>query len=216
MKPSEKRPTVVAITGASGCILGFKLTEALLRMQEPVELVISGHSFQVIWEEMNLQVPPGAGQEEVILNTLGLNDDVHRPLLRCFGNKQFGAPSASGTHLTRGMVVIPCSMTTLGKLASGVTDNLVARAADVTLKERRPLILVPRESPFNRIHLENMLRLDQAGALIIPPVLSFYQSAFQSLDGQIRYTLCKVLDHLGLYEHGLVPRWGENEAPEAG
>lgn len=208
MTPEPKRPTVVAITGASGCILGFKLVAKLLRLEEPVQLVISSHSFQVIFEEMNLTVPNGSGQEDVILQTLGLDKATYGPLLTCFGNKQFGAAPASGTHLTRGMVVIPCSMTTLGKIASGVSDNLVARAADVTLKERRPLILVPRESPLNQIHLENLLKLNQMGSIVIPPVLSFYQHAFNSIDGQINYTLGKVLDHLGLTHHNLFPRWG--------
>jgi flavin prenyltransferase len=209
MESPRKYPTVVAITGASGSILGFELVRHLLTMGEPVELIISSHSFQVISEEMNLTLPGSTGQEETILDYLKLDKARCGPLLQCFSNKNIGAPSASGTHLTRGMVIIPCSMTTLGKVACGISDNLVARAADVALKERRKVIVVPRESPFNQVHLENMLRLHQAGAVIIPPVLSFYQEAFQTLEGQINYTLGKVLDHLGLTEHGLFPRWGE-------
>lgn len=208
MNHPSKRPTVVAVTGATGSILGFNLVKTLIQMGEPVELIISSHSYQVILEEMKLTLPTGGEQKQVILQHLGLSEVPHGTLLTCYSNKQLGAPAASGTHLTRGMVIIPCSMATLGKLASGVSDNLVTRAADVTLKERRKLIIVPRESPFNRIHLENMLKLDQAGAVIVPPVLSFYQEAFNSLEGQINYTLGKVLDHLDLTHHNLFPRWG--------
>jgi 4-hydroxy-3-polyprenylbenzoate decarboxylase len=201
-------PTVVAITGASGSILGFRLVHALLQMDQPVHLIVSSRSYPVIHEEMALTLPVSPEQQAVtVLTHLGLDLGRYTPMLTCYANTHLGAPPASGTYLTRGMVVIPCSMTTLGKLASGVSDNLATRAADVTLKERRPLILLPRESPLNRIHLGNMLRLDEAGALILPPVLSFYQTAFQSLDGQIHYTLGKVLDHLGLTGHLLSPRY---------
>lgn len=204
---TSKRPTIVAITGASGSILGFELVKALLQLEEPVGLIVSSHSFPVISQEMLLTLPNAAGQEEAVLNYLGLPIDHYKPLLRCFSNKQLGAAPASGTYLTRGMVIIPCSMATLGKVAGGISDNLVTRSADVTLKERRKLILVPRESPFNQIHLENMTRLTQYGALVIPPVLCFYQEMFQTIDGQIRYTIGKVLDHLGLTHHTLFPRW---------
>jgi flavin prenyltransferase len=203
-----KLPTIVAISGATGSILGFRLVKVLLEMGESVEFIISSHSYQVIWEEMSLSLSPNTSQKEAILKYLELEDPKYDALLRCHSNKNIGAAPASGTYLTRGMVIIPCSMTTLGKLASGISDNLVTRAADVTLKERRPLLVVPRESPLNQIHIENMLKIHQAGATVIPPVLSFYQEAFLSLDGQINYTLGKVLDHLGLYHHGLFPRWG--------
>ncbi len=208
MDTLTQHPTIVAITGATGSILGFRLVKALLELGEPTGLIISGHSYQVILEEMKLTLPPGSEQKESILNYLNLTDLKYKNLLQCYSNKQLGAPPASGTYLTRGMVIIPCSMATLGKMASGISDNLVTRAADVTIKEARKLIVVPRESPFNQIHLENMLRLNQAGALMIPPVLSFYQEAFKSLDGQINYTIGKILDHLGLPHHGLFPRWG--------
>ncbi len=207
MNSSEKLPTVVGITGATGSILGFRLVKALLQLDEPVDLVISSSSYPVITQEMSLSLPGPAEQRDAILEYLELDVSRYQDWLTCHSNKQLGASPASGTYLTRGMVVIPCSMTTLGKMASGVSDNLVCRAADVTLKERRPLIVIPRESPFNLIHLENMTRLHQAGGVILPPVLSFYQEAFNSIDGQINYTIGKVLDHLGLTEHGLFPRW---------
>jgi flavin prenyltransferase len=201
--------TVIGITGASGSILGFELAKSILKLQQPVDMIITSQSFPVIHQELDM--PLGEKPEEKILDYFGLPHETHRHLIQCHGIKNFYAPPASGTYLTRGMVVIPCSMTTLGKMASGVTDNLVARAADVTLKERRKLIIVPRESPFNQIHLENMLRLNNAGALILPPMLSFYQEAFDTLEGQVAYTVGKVMDHLGLTEHNLYPRWGSPE-----
>ena len=205
----NKRPVVVAITGATGSVLGFALVKALLELEETVELIVSEKSYQVIFEEMSLPLPKNMeSQKAAVLSYLGLEPDAVGDSLTCYQNQQLGAPAASGTYLTRGMVVIPCSMATLGKLATGISDNLVTRAADVTLKERRPLIVIPRESPFNRIHLENMLRLNDAGALILPPVLSFYQPVFQSIEGQIAYTVGKVLDHLGLTQHDAYPRWG--------
>lgn len=206
---TNKRPVVVAITGATGSVLGFALVKALLELEETVELIVSEKSYQVIFEEMSLPLPKNMdSQKAAVLSYLGLDPNTVGDSLTCYQNQQLGAPSASGTYLTRGMVVIPCSMATLGKLATGISDNLVTRAADVTLKERRPLIVIPRESPFNRIHLENMLRLNDAGALILPPVLSFYQPVFQSIEGQIAYTVGKVLDHLGLTQHDAYPRWG--------
>lgn len=209
MDQPEESPVVVAITGASGSILGFTLVKVLLQLFVPVELIVSSHSFQVIAEEMQLTLPSGGeGQQEAVLNYLKLEPEEYARFLTCYSNRDIGAAPASGTHLTRGMVIIPCSMTTLGKLAAGISDNLVARAGDVTLKERRPLIVVPRESPFNRIHLENMLRLHDAGAVILPPVLSFYQDVFHSLEGQINYTVGKALDHLDIRGHMLFPRWG--------
>lgn len=206
---THKHPVVVAITGATGSVLGFALVKALLELDESVELIVSEKSYQVIFEEMSLPLPKNMEtQKAAVLSYLGLDSNKINDRLTCYQNQQLGAPSASGTYLTRGMVVIPCSMATLGKLSTGISDNLVTRAADVTLKERRPLIVIPRESPFNRIHLENMLRLNDAGALILPPVLSFYQPVFQSIEGQIAYTVGKVLDHLGLTQHDAYPRWG--------
>jgi flavin prenyltransferase len=112
--------------------------------------------------------------------------------------------------MTHGMVIIPCSMGTLGRIANGITDTLVARAADVTMKEHRKLIVVPRESPFNQIHLRNLMTLSQCGAVILPPMLSFYLPDFGTIDGQINYTIGKVLDQLG-FTHTLYTRWGQKQ-----
>jgi 4-hydroxy-3-polyprenylbenzoate decarboxylase len=202
-------PFVVGITGASGSVLGFRLIAALLHLGRSVELVMTEKSLQVIFEERQLKV---AGNDEtaksrLILDHLGLAH-VATQQLRVFGNHRLDAPPSSGTHLTSGMAVIPCSMGTLGRIANGITDNLVARSADVTLKENRRLVLVPRESPLNGIHLGNMLKLSQCGVIILPPVLTFYLPSFAaSVEGQIDYTVGKTLDHFGL-THNLYQRWG--------
>jgi 4-hydroxy-3-polyprenylbenzoate decarboxylase len=204
----KPKPVVVGITGASGSILGFHLVRELLKLKQPVELVMTEKALPVILEEMQLKVGGGDSdaKSKAILHHLGLPEE-ETALLTVYGNNRLDAPPSSGTHLTRGMVVIPCSMGTLGRIASGITDNLVARAADVTLKEHRKLILVPRESPFNGIHLQNMLTLSQCGVVLLPPMLTFYLPDFNSLEGQIRYTVGKVLDQLG-FEHALHNRWG--------
>lgn len=203
-----KKPVVIGVTGASGSILAFRLVQVLLGLQVPVELVLTEKAVPVIFEEMGLQLPAGLKERATaIIQHLQLPADS-LPLLSLFDNKQLGAPSASGTHRTQGMVVLPCSMGTLGKIANGISDNLVTRSADVTIKEARKLIIVPRESPMSAIHLKNQLTLSQCGVVMIPPVLTFYLKEFHSLEGQINYTVGKVIDHLGL-EHELHPRWGE-------
>ncbi len=204
------RSVVVGITGASGSIIGFRLVEELLRLQVPVELVFSNKALPVIFEEMNLSLNTGdSSVNETIVSFLKLPLD-RAPLLKIWNNQNLGASPSSGTHLTQGMVVAPCSMGTLAKIANGTSDNLVCRAADVTLKESRKLILIPRETPLNAIHLKNMLTLSQLGVAMIPPMLSFYLPDFNSIDGQINYTVGKVLDQLGL-NHDLYTRWGQQK-----
>jgi flavin prenyltransferase len=200
------KPIVVGITGASGSVLGFRLIEELIRLEQPVELVMTEKSYQVIFEETGLKI---GGQDKAlrVIQHLKLPEEqVSR--LRVYENNRLDAPPSSGTHMTRGMVVIPCSMGTLGRIANGITDTLVARAADVTLKEHRKLVVVPRESPFNQIHLRNLMTLAQCGAVIIPPMLSFYLPDFGTIEGQVNYTVGKVLDQMGL-EHDLYTRWGQ-------
>lgn len=206
---SKTKPVVVGITGASGSILGFRTVKELLLLDCPVELVMTEKSQGVITEETGLKLSHQSEDRRLdILRFLGLPDEK-ADLLALFGNNRLDAPPSSGTHLTRGMVVVPCSMGTLGRIANGITDNLVARAADVTLKEHRKLILVPRESPFNQIHLRNMLTLSQMNVVLIPPMLTFYLRDFDSIDGQINYTIGKILDQLG-FEHDLYTRWGNH------
>lgn len=208
MQPSNPKPlpVVVGITGASGSLLGFRLIKELIQLEQPVQLVMTEKSYQVVFEETGLKV---GGQDKAsrILSHLNLSPD-YLPLLEVFENHRLDAAPSSGTHRTKGMVVIPCSMGTLGRIANGITDTLVARAADVTIKEHRKLILVPRESPFNQIHLRNLMTLSQCGVVILPPMLTFYLPDFGTIDGQVNYTVGKVLDQLDL-PHSLYTRWGQ-------
>jgi 4-hydroxy-3-polyprenylbenzoate decarboxylase len=202
---SDKKPVVVAITGASGSVLGFELIRALLNLGHWVEVVLTEKAYPVIFTETGLKV--SGDKALTLLKHLGLPENW-RERLCVFENNRLDASPSSGTHLTRGMVVIPCSMGTLGRIANGITDTLAARAADVTLKEGRKLVLVPRESPLNGIHLKNMLSLSQCGVCILPPMLTFYLPDFGDVEGQIAYTVGKVLDQFG-FEHSLYNRWGQ-------
>lgn len=204
------KPVVVGITGASGSVLGFRLIRELLLLEQHVELVMTEKSYQVIFEETGFKV---SGQDKArrVLEHLDLSEE-RASQLAVYENNRLDAPPSSGTHLTQGMAIIPCSMGTLGRVANGITDTLVARAADVTMKEGRKLVIVPRESPLNGIHLRNLSTLSQCGVSIVPPVLSFYLPDFNSMDGQINYTVGKVLDQLG-FEHTLYTRWGQTPSP---
>lgn len=202
------RPIVVGITGASGSVLGFRLIEELLRLGQRVEMVMTEKSYQVIFEETGLKIG-GQDKARTVLRHLEL-PEAYLDQLQVFENNRLDAPPSSGTHLTQGMAIIPCSMGTLGRIANGITDTLVARAADVSLKEHRKLVIVPRESPLNQIHLKNLMTLSQCGTVIIPPMLSFYLPDFGSIEGQINYTVGKVLDQFG-FEHDLYTRWGNQK-----
>ena len=200
------KPIVLGITGASGTPLGLALLRELLALDRPVELILTEKCIQVMQEESGFKPGANDGDRPARLCAfLGLEGDK-AALLRCYPNHDIGARPASGTHRTQGMAVVPCSMGTLAKIACGISDNLTTRSADVALKEGRPLVLVPRESPFNAIHLENMLKLSRLGVRIVPPVLAFYSREFLTMDGQIRYTVGKVLDQLGV-EHDLFRPW---------
>ncbi len=184
------KPYIVAITGASGAIYGVRLLEVLAEQKIPVELVISDTAKIVIKEE---------------LGTTGdshLKGDSH---LHVHDFHDFTAPIASGSYPTEGMVIIPCSMGTLGAIASGLSQNLIHRAADCTIKEGRKLVLVPRETPLSAIHLENMLKLARLGVKIVPPVPAFY-GARQKVEDLVDFVVGKVLDQLGI-QHALYPRW---------
>lgn len=187
---------VVAITGATGVIYGIKLLE-VLRGIDPVQthLVISEWGLRVI--ELETDYRP----DEVA----ALADYHH-------GFKDLSAPIASGSFQADAMVVVPCSMKTLSAVAHGFADNLIARAADVMLKERRPLIVVPRETPLSRVHLDNMISIDSAGGVIMPAMPSFYHRP-ATLDDMVLQFTARVADMLNL-PHQLTKRWGDS--PEGG
>lgn len=196
-------PIVVAITGASGSIYGLRLTEELLRHERRVALVLSRAGLEVLRYETGLEWEgPPAARRELIRDHFGGSR-----LLAHYGEDDLFAPIASGSSAPAAVVVAPCSMGAVGRIASGTSDTLIERVADVALKEGRPLILVPRETPFNAIHLENLLKLARAGATILPAMPAFYHRP-RSVDDLVDYVVGKILDRLGI-DHHLLPRWGE-------
>jgi 4-hydroxy-3-polyprenylbenzoate decarboxylase len=197
------RPIVFAITGASGAPYAIRLLEQLLTAKRRVQLVISTHGLRL------LETESGVGSEAELRERVGASK--WNEYVTVFDDADRGASPASGSALNAGMVICPCSMGTLSALSIGASRSLVERAADVALKERRPLVLVPRESPLSAIHLENMLRVTRAGAVVLPAAPGFYHRP-SSIDDLIDFVVARVLDHLGI-EHNLMRRWGGDEPP---
>ncbi len=184
----------VAITGASGAILGHELLRALeadARVAR-VHFVTTENSMRVLAEELGI-----SGRNDLLEKLLGAAPSKTIQ----HSDADIGAPIASGSHPSNGMIVLPCSMGTLATIALGLSDSLIARAADVTLKERRPLLLCVRETPFNRIHLRNMTLAAEAGATIFPCMPSFYNRPAASSE-MARQFACRVLAHIGLPQPG--------------
>lgn len=196
-----KKIIAVGITGASGAVYGIRLTQELLKQGHKVHLIITDAGWQVFREELEWDTE----DRTRILNRHFLqegNGELHYHQLR-----DFTAPIASGSYRTDAMVIIPCSMGTLSGIAHGASGNLMERAADVMLKEGKKLVIVPRETPLNAIHLENMLKLSQIGAKIVPAMPGFYQKP-ETLDDLVDFVVGKVLDTLDV-PHALFKRWGE-------
>jgi flavin prenyltransferase len=200
---ARDRAIALAMTGASGAQYGLRLLERLLASGAPVYLMLSKPAQVVIGAETDLELP---GRAAGIARYLGGLYGAAEGQLTVFGTEEWTAPVASGSATARAMVVCPCSMGTVASLAQGASRTLIERAGDVMLKERRPLIVVPRETPFSTIHLENLLRLAQAGALVLPANPGFYHRPARAED-LVDYVVARILDHLGI-EHGLGPRWG--------
>ncbi|MBI4936634.1 MAG: UbiX family flavin prenyltransferase [Nitrosomonadales bacterium] len=195
----------LAITGASGLPYSMRLLECLLQSGQRVHLAYSQAAQIVAKQELDFTLPNRPQDaEKMLAERLGKFGGE----LRVYGRDDWYAPMASGSSPGDAMVVCPCTMGTLGKIAGGISDDLICRAADVMLKEKRPLILVPRETPFSAIHLENMLKLSHAGAVILPPNPGFYHHP-QSVPDMVDFVVARILDHLAV-EHDLVKRWGEN------
>jgi 4-hydroxy-3-polyprenylbenzoate decarboxylase len=193
---------VVAMTGASGAPYAVRLLHVLSRMGRTIHFSLSPSAVQVLREEMDLDVAldsfdpaafggPGPGR------------------LVYHHHQDFSAGIASGSFPTAGMVIIPCSMSTLGAIAGGITNNLITRAADVHLKERRKLILVPRETPLSLIHIENMLTVTRAGAIVMPAMPGWYHRP-RRLDDLINFVVARICDQLGI-ANNLMARWGDGE-----
>lgn len=198
-------PVCLALTGASGLAYGLRLLECLLQAERPVQLVYSQAAQIVARQELDLELPSRPAEARTAL--LARLPGVPAELLQVFGREEWFAPIASGSNPPQAMVVCPCTMGTLAAIAQGLSDNLIERAADVVLKEGRKLILVPRETPFSVLHLENMLRLARAGAVILPPSPGFYQRP-QSVAEIVDFVVARVLDQLQV-PHCLLAPWGE-------
>ena len=198
MTAAADRPIIVAVTGASGAPYAVRLIEALVERQQRVSLIVSDHGVRLLKTEMDIE-SVAALRERV--GAAGWDTVV-----RVYDDRDRGAAPASGSALSAGMVICPCSMGTMSAIAVGASRSLVERAADVTLKERRRLILVPRESPYSAIHLENMMTLTRAGAVILPASPGFYHRP-RTIGDLVDFIVGRVLDQLGV-EQALVPRWG--------
>jgi 4-hydroxy-3-polyprenylbenzoate decarboxylase len=197
-------PIAVAFTGASGIQYGLRLVESLLAADRSVYLMVSQAAQVVVNMETDLKLPGHPGAIESYLNA---HFSARPGQLRVFGRQQWTAPVASGSNPPEAVVICPCTTGTLASVANGICDDLIDRAADVALKERRTLILVVRETPFSTIHLENMLRLAQAGAIVMPANPGFYFRP-QSVSDVVDFMVARVLDHLEV-PHKLSERWGD-------
>ncbi len=193
----------LGITGASGVQYGFHLLESLLKADQNVYLMISKAAQVVIGMETEFTLPGRASEiQKILIKKYNCNEKQ----LRVFGEDEWTAPVASGSNNVSAMVVCPCSMGALSAFANGASNNLLERAADVTLKERKKLILVPRETPYSDIHLENMLKLSRMGVVIVDANPGFYNDP-KSIDDLVDFVVAKILDQLGI-EHGMQPKWG--------
>src|SRR5436305_14089937 len=193
----NRLPVILAITGASGALYGVRLLEVLAMHQVPVWLMISTHGWRLLAEECGITDDRGLKQA-----TGGDWTSV-----RVFDDKDRGAEPASGSAKTAGMVICPCSMGTVAAIAHGTSRSLIERAADVVLKERRRLVLVPRETPLSLVHLRNLTLVTEAGAVVLPAAPGFYHKP-QQVRGPVDVVVQRVVDHLGL-DIALVKRWEE-------
>ena len=193
---------VIAITGASAIQLGERSIQLLLENNKSVDLILSKGAYEVAKSERNINIPvEPKSQADFWRNTL----NVESGKLKCYRWNDHSASIASGSHKTKGMVIVPCSMGTLGRIASGFSLDLIERCADVHLKEKRPLIISPRESPFNLIHLENLKTLASAGATIVPPIPAWYTNP-KSIEDIIDFIVVRLLDSIG-EDFDNIKRW---------
>jgi flavin prenyltransferase len=187
---------VVAITGATGAVYGIRLLEALRDIGVHTELIMTD------WAETNIKLESGR-----------TSDEVRALASVAYSASNQAAPVSSGSYRVDGMAIVPCSMKTLAAIAGGYGDNLVHRAADVTLKERRTLLIAPRESPFNVIHLRNMLELARMGVVVMPPVPAFYNRP-ETIADLVDHFVARALDQFGI-ENELTRRWGRPQPRQA-
>lgn len=210
MTAPEQKTVTLAITGASGAQYGLRLLECLLAADCRVYLLLSRAAEVVIATETDILLPP-SGHEESLQQQqdfLSYLYSAQEDQLTLFSREDWFSPVASGSSSPASMVICPASGGTLSSIASGASNNLIERAADVALKERRQLIVVPRETPYSQVHLENMLKLTQMGAVVLPASPGFYTKA-DSVEDLIDFIVARILDQLDLPQD-LMPRWGES------
>jgi 4-hydroxy-3-polyprenylbenzoate decarboxylase len=208
MVSSAINDIVVGITGASGAVYATRLLEILVRAGRRVHLTISPAGAEVLKTELGISVD----LDKFDAGQFGLPSERIEPGTLIYHHyRDYSAPIASGSFLTAGMVICPCSMGTLASVANGLSTNLIQRAADVHLKERRNLIVVPRETPLGSIQLDNMKRLSDAGAVVLPAMPGFYHQP-QSIADLVDFVVGRILDQLGI-EKDLTQRWGSSTQP---
>jgi len=201
---STPRTVTLALTGASGMPYGLRLLECLLGAGVQVYLLYSQAAQIVIKQELDETWPSRAKEVEAMLRQ---RHGVADSQLRVFGREEWFAPVASGSNPADAMVICPCTMGTLAAIAAGMSDNLIERAADVAIKENRKLVIVPRETPYSALHLENMLKLARMNVCILPPNPGFYHHP-QSIAQLVDFVVARILDQLNV-PHALMQRWGE-------
>ncbi|OGX04964.1 MAG: hypothetical protein A3G87_06220 [Omnitrophica bacterium RIFCSPLOWO2_12_FULL_50_11] len=192
------KPLVVAITGASGSVYGLRFVKVVTELGIPITLTISNAAGLVIREELGIDLE-GRAQIEKLFDPETIAN------ISYYAEEEMTAPIASGSYPTRGMVVIPSSTTSFAKIANGISDTLIERAAECTIKEGRRLVVVPRETPMSAIHLENLLKLTRLGVRVVPAIPAFYSGA-QKIEELVDFVIGKVLDQLEI-PHTLYPRW---------
>ena len=199
------RTVTVAMTGASGALYGLRLLECLVAADRDVYLMLSKPAYVVVGSETDLTVPGRAAEAtRFFTHHLRARDGQ----VRVFGEEEWTSPVASGSGAPRTMVVCPCTVATVAAIAAGASDNLIERAADVVIKERGTLVLVPRETPFSAIHLENMLKLARLGVAILPAVPGFYNRPTR-IEDLVDFVVARILDQIGV-PNTLAPRWGRD------
>ncbi len=205
----DARAIAIGITGASGAQYGLRLCEVLLRAGQPVYLMVSKAALMVTALETGQPLPakPEAIQAELVSRW-----DIEPNLLQVFGREDWTAPVASGSGRWRALVVCPCSTGTLSAVATGASNNLIERCADVALKERRPVVLVLRESPYSRVHIQNMLAVTDAGATVLPASPGFYHQP-QTVEDMIDFIVARVLNTLDIPQT-LLPAWGAQDSEQ--
>ncbi|WP_110664829.1 flavin prenyltransferase UbiX [Salinicola halophilus] len=200
-------PIAVALTGASGVQYGLRLIECLVAARHEIYVMISKAAHRVIDVETDLALP---AQPVRLAAELSERFGAGEGQIQCFSREDWMAPVASGSGRWRSLVICPCSTGTLSAIACGASDNLIERGADVALKERRQLIVVPRETPLSAVHLENMLTLTRMGAVVMPAAPGFYHRP-DSVEAMIDFIVARILNQLGI-EQSLLPAWGGKPA----